>query len=137
LLAGFPKLYFQDPETKMFEAVPNGGQYCYNISSFQQPTNCLFHIGLLGYYQNRGSLDKTNGGSGLKAFPPGFKTITGNTVKRSKQFPDTKVDKYEHEQLNYIRKSLVKNGKSNTRRRDPYHRRDLRTTGSLPFAKTK
>ncbi|KAK7045818.1 hypothetical protein VNI00_007227 [Paramarasmius palmivorus] len=61
----FPKLYFRDPKTKMFEAVPNG---------------------LLIYYQNRGSLDKINGGPGLKAFPPGFRMITGNPVARSKKY---------------------------------------------------
>ncbi|KAI3610099.1 wsc domain [Moniliophthora roreri] len=64
----FPKLYFRDPKTKMFEAVPNGG--------------------LLVYYQNRGSLDKANGGPGLKAFPPGFRMITGNPVARSKKYQD-------------------------------------------------
>uniref|UniRef100_A0A0W0FVT9 DUF1996 domain-containing protein n=1 Tax=Moniliophthora roreri TaxID=221103 RepID=A0A0W0FVT9_MONRR len=62
----FPKLYFRDPKTKMFEAVPNGG--------------------LLIYYQNRGNLDKSNGGPGLKAFPPGFRMISGNPVARSKKY---------------------------------------------------
>jgi hypothetical protein len=42
----FPKLYFQDPKTKLFEPVANGG--------------------LLVYYQNRGDADKRNGGPGLK-----------------------------------------------------------------------
>ncbi|KAJ7129906.1 hypothetical protein C8R43DRAFT_1026175 [Mycena crocata] len=62
----FPKLYFQDPRTKLFEPVPNGG--------------------LLVYYQNRGDGDVRNGGSGLKAFPPGFKMLTGNPRLRSKKF---------------------------------------------------
>ncbi|KAF8158279.1 hypothetical protein B0H34DRAFT_846084 [Crassisporium funariophilum] len=62
----FPKLYFQDPQTKLFEPVPNGG--------------------LLVYYQNRGDGDKRNGGPGLKAFPPGFKMISGNPRSRSKKF---------------------------------------------------
>ncbi|KAG7093489.1 hypothetical protein E1B28_007163 [Marasmius oreades] len=61
----FPKLYFRDPKTKTFEAVPNGG--------------------LLIYYQNRGNLDKANGGPGLKAFPPGFRMLSGNPVLRTKK----------------------------------------------------
>ncbi|KAJ7159311.1 hypothetical protein C8R43DRAFT_1124525 [Mycena crocata] len=64
----FPKLYFQDPRTKLFEAVPDGG--------------------LLVYYQNRGAGDVSNGGKGLKAFPPGFKMITGNPRSRSKKFAE-------------------------------------------------
>ncbi|KAK7055313.1 WSC domain protein [Favolaschia claudopus] len=63
----FPKLYFQDPKTKLFEPVNNGG--------------------LLVYYQNRGDGDVSNGGPGLKAFPPGFKMITGSPARRSKKFP--------------------------------------------------
>ncbi|KAF7351502.1 WSC domain protein [Mycena sanguinolenta] len=63
----FPKLYFQDPQTKLFEPVDNGG--------------------LLVYYQNRGDGDVSNGGPGLKAFPPGFKMITGNPARRSKKYP--------------------------------------------------
>ncbi|KAG6910694.1 hypothetical protein DXG01_008738 [Tephrocybe rancida] len=62
----FPKLYFQDPKTKLFEAVGNGG--------------------LLVYYQNRGNGDVANGGTGLKAFPPGFKMLTGNPTARSKKY---------------------------------------------------
>jgi hypothetical protein len=42
----FPKLYFHDPKTGLFEEVPNGG--------------------LLVYYENRGQLDKSNGGPGIK-----------------------------------------------------------------------
>ncbi|KAJ7133898.1 hypothetical protein C8R43DRAFT_956435 [Mycena crocata] len=61
----FPKLYFQDPKTQLFEPVPNGG--------------------LLVYYQNRGDGDVSNDGPGLKAFPPGFKMITGNPRSRSKK----------------------------------------------------
>ncbi|KAF8884527.1 hypothetical protein BD779DRAFT_779221 [Infundibulicybe gibba] len=64
----FPKLYFQDPQTKLFEPVSNGG--------------------LLVYYQNRGDGDVVNGGPGLKAFPPGFKMLTGNPTARSKKYPD-------------------------------------------------
>ncbi|KAJ7185012.1 hypothetical protein C8R46DRAFT_883200 [Mycena filopes] len=63
----YPKLYFQDPKTKLFEAVPDGG--------------------LLVYYQNRGDGDKSNGGPGIKAFPPGLKMITGDPKRRSKKFP--------------------------------------------------
>ncbi|KAF8169957.1 hypothetical protein K438DRAFT_1982857 [Mycena galopus ATCC 62051] len=63
----FPKLYFRDPSTKLFEPVDNGG--------------------LLVYYQNRGNGDVSNGGSGLKAFPPGFKMITGNPTRRNKTYP--------------------------------------------------
>ncbi|PBK62265.1 hypothetical protein ARMSODRAFT_964281 [Armillaria solidipes] len=63
----FPKLYFRDPETGLFESVANGG--------------------LLIYYQNRGSMDVANGGPGLKAFPEGFRMITGDPRKRSFQYP--------------------------------------------------
>jgi len=42
----YPKLYFQDPVTKTFTPVSNGG--------------------LLVYYQNRGDGDVSNGGKGLK-----------------------------------------------------------------------
>ncbi|KAJ7892209.1 hypothetical protein B0H13DRAFT_2038662 [Mycena leptocephala] len=62
----FPKLYFQDPKTKLFEAVPNGG--------------------LLVYYQNRGNGDVSNGGPGLKAFPAGFKMLSGSPTLRTKKF---------------------------------------------------
>lgn len=65
IIIGFPKLYFRDPKTKMFEAVPNGG--------------------LLIYYLNRGDADVGYGGPGLKAFPEGFKMITGNPRARSKK----------------------------------------------------
>ncbi|KAG9084865.1 hypothetical protein FS749_004892 [Ceratobasidium sp. UAMH 11750] len=64
----FPKLYFRDPKTKLFEPVGNGG--------------------LLVYYQNRGDGDVSNGGAGLKAFPPGFKMISGNPVARSKKYTE-------------------------------------------------
>ncbi|QRW06356.1 WSC domain protein [Ceratobasidium sp. AG-Ba] len=64
----FPKLYFQDPKTKLFEPVGNGG--------------------LLVYYQNRGDGDVRNGGAGLKAFPQGFKMITGSPVARSKKYTE-------------------------------------------------
>ncbi|KAG8728130.1 hypothetical protein FRC12_021990 [Ceratobasidium sp. 428] len=64
----FPKLYFRDPKTKQFEAVPNGG--------------------LLVYYQNRGTQDKINGGPGLKAFPQGFKMVSGNPFSRSKKYAE-------------------------------------------------
>ncbi|KAJ7775838.1 hypothetical protein B0H14DRAFT_3588167 [Mycena olivaceomarginata] len=60
------QLYFQDPKTKLFEPVANGG--------------------LLVYYQNRGDGDKSNGGPGLKAFPPGLRMITGDPKHRSKKF---------------------------------------------------
>ncbi|EPQ54999.1 hypothetical protein GLOTRDRAFT_105878 [Gloeophyllum trabeum ATCC 11539] len=43
--------------------------------------------GLLVYYQNRGDLDKKNGGPGLKAFPPGLRMITGDPRRRSKKYP--------------------------------------------------
>ncbi|KAG5724570.1 hypothetical protein E4T56_gene19828 [Termitomyces sp. T112] len=66
IISGFPKLYFQDPNTKLFEPVGNGG--------------------LLVYYQNRGNGDVTNGGPGLKAFPPGFKMLSGNPVARSQKY---------------------------------------------------
>ncbi|KAF8908199.1 hypothetical protein CPB84DRAFT_1843653 [Gymnopilus junonius] len=62
----FPKLYFQDPQNKSFTPVPNGG--------------------LLVYYENRGNNDTSNGGTGLKAFPPGFKMISGSPTRRSRKF---------------------------------------------------
>jgi hypothetical protein len=47
----FPKLYFHDPKTGLFEDVPNGG--------------------LLVTYKNSGAQDKANGGPGLKVSRPG------------------------------------------------------------------
>lgn len=41
--------------------------------------------GLLIYYQNRGDGDVRNGGTGLKAFPPGFKMLSGNPRARTKK----------------------------------------------------
>ncbi|KAJ7281367.1 hypothetical protein C8J57DRAFT_1173226 [Mycena rebaudengoi] len=64
----FPKLYFQDPKTKIFEPVANGG--------------------LLVYYQNRGDDDVSNGGKGLKAFPPGFMMLAGDAKSRSKKWAE-------------------------------------------------
>ncbi|KAF8178495.1 hypothetical protein BJ912DRAFT_665000 [Pholiota molesta] len=62
----FPKLYLKDPKTGLFEPVPDGG--------------------LLVYYQNRGNSDVSNGGPGLKAFPPGLKMISGNPARRSRKY---------------------------------------------------
>ncbi|KAJ8514603.1 hypothetical protein ONZ45_g7887 [Pleurotus djamor] len=64
----FPTLYFRDPKTQQYEVVPNGG--------------------LLVYYQNRGKGDVANGGIGLKAFPPGFRMISGDPKRRSKQYQE-------------------------------------------------
>jgi len=61
----FPTLYFHDPANGSYIAVPNGG--------------------LLVYYENRGDLDVSNGGTGLKAFPPGFRMISGSAGSRSSQ----------------------------------------------------
>ncbi|EIW82571.1 hypothetical protein CONPUDRAFT_53145 [Coniophora puteana RWD-64-598 SS2] len=61
----FPKLYFQDPTDGHFEEVANGG--------------------LLVYYLNRGDQDASNNGPGLKAFPEGFRMISGDAVSRSDQ----------------------------------------------------
>ena len=63
---GFPKLYFKDPKDGKFEEVSNGG--------------------LLIYYQNRGNEDVRNGGPGLKAFPPGFKMISGRPTRRGTKY---------------------------------------------------
>ncbi|KDQ20403.1 hypothetical protein BOTBODRAFT_306441 [Botryobasidium botryosum FD-172 SS1] len=63
----FPKLYFHDKAKGQFEPVPNGG--------------------LLIYYQNRGDGDPANGGKGLKAFPKGFRMISGNPQARSRKYP--------------------------------------------------
>ncbi|KAJ7896638.1 hypothetical protein B0H14DRAFT_2558007 [Mycena olivaceomarginata] len=54
----FPKLYFQDPKTKLFEPVANGG--------------------LLVYYQNPRRR--------RQAFPPGLRMIAGDPKRRSKKF---------------------------------------------------
>jgi len=62
----FPKLYFRDPQAHTYSEVANGG--------------------LLVYYQNRGNGDVANGGSGLKAFPPGFKMISGSPTRRSRKY---------------------------------------------------
>lgn len=51
----------------------------------QQCTHKLRCIGLLVYYENRGDLDVSNGGPGLKAFPPGFRMISGSAASRSDQ----------------------------------------------------
>lgn len=42
--------------------------------------------GLLVYYLQRGDADALNGGPGLKAFPEGFKMISGNPRSRSKKY---------------------------------------------------
>ncbi|KAL1745623.1 hypothetical protein HDZ31DRAFT_62936 [Schizophyllum fasciatum] len=62
----FPKLYFKDPAVGKYEEVANGG--------------------LLIYYQNRGDEDVQNGGRGLKAFPPGFKMISGRPTRRGTKY---------------------------------------------------
>ncbi|KJA22476.1 hypothetical protein HYPSUDRAFT_40849 [Hypholoma sublateritium FD-334 SS-4] len=62
----FAKLYLHDPQTGQYESVPNGG--------------------LLVYYENRGSGDVSNGGPGLKAFPPGLKMISGDPTRRSRKY---------------------------------------------------
>jgi len=62
----FPKLYFHDRSANTFEEVPNGG--------------------LLVYYQNRGTMDVANGGTGLKAFPPGLKMVSGNPRRRGTKY---------------------------------------------------
>ncbi|KAL4074616.1 hypothetical protein V8B97DRAFT_2093653, partial [Scleroderma yunnanense] len=60
-----PTLYFHDKTNDTYELVPNGG--------------------LLVYYQNRGQGDVSNGGPGLKAFPAGFRMISGNPALRTKK----------------------------------------------------
>ncbi|KAJ3512650.1 hypothetical protein NLJ89_g3400 [Agrocybe chaxingu] len=62
----FPKLYFLNTQNNTFEDVPNGG--------------------LLVYYQNRGTGDVSNGGTGLKAFPPGLKMISGDPRRRARKY---------------------------------------------------
>ncbi|EGN96084.1 hypothetical protein SERLA73DRAFT_59220 [Serpula lacrymans var. lacrymans S7.3] len=47
-----------------------------------------FLLGLLVYYQNRGNGDVSNGGPGLKAFPPGFRMISGDPTLRTKKYPE-------------------------------------------------
>ncbi|TFK23892.1 hypothetical protein FA15DRAFT_670095 [Coprinopsis marcescibilis] len=63
----FPKLYFRDPTNDNVEPVPNGG--------------------LLVYYQNRGSQDRSSNGTGLRAFPPGFRMMSGDPARRSRKRP--------------------------------------------------
>ncbi|KAH7107474.1 hypothetical protein BKA62DRAFT_683507 [Auriculariales sp. MPI-PUGE-AT-0066] len=58
-----PQLWFHDKKADTFEPVPNGG--------------------LLIYYQQRGD-DKAN----IKAFPAGFRMLTGNPAKRSKHYEE-------------------------------------------------
>lgn len=58
----------RDPVTGQFEKVPNGG--------------------LLIYYQNRGDGDVGNGGTGLKAFPAGFRMLSGNAANRAKHYTE-------------------------------------------------
>lgn len=82
--SGFPKLYFRDPNTRQFESVANGGELRRQSMSFEVELNTC--PGLLAYYQNRGTQDKANGGPGLKAFPPGFRMVTGNPLKRSARY---------------------------------------------------
>ncbi|KAH7929788.1 hypothetical protein BV22DRAFT_1001996 [Leucogyrophana mollusca] len=64
----FPKLYFHDKTANTYEEVANGG--------------------LLIYYQNRGDGDVSNGGTGLKAFPAGFRMISGNPALRTKKYTE-------------------------------------------------
>ena len=78
--AGFPKLYFKDPITGTYESVGDGGKL---FPSKICDWILTPHAGLLVYYLNRGNLDKSNGGPGLTAFPPGFKMISGSAASRS------------------------------------------------------
>ncbi|CAE6472003.1 unnamed protein product [Rhizoctonia solani] len=78
----FPKLYFRDPKTKLFEPVGNGG--------------------LLVYYLNRGDADVFYGGPGLKAFPEGFKMISGNPRSRSKKYVPTDSSSNQEVVLNVV-----------------------------------
>ncbi|KAJ7680105.1 hypothetical protein B0H17DRAFT_1206094 [Mycena rosella] len=57
----FPKLYFQDPKTKLFEPV-NNGTYSFTIRTVATETNLTV------------------------AFPPGLRMITGDPRRRSKKF---------------------------------------------------
>ncbi|KAH9476212.1 hypothetical protein JR316_0011783 [Psilocybe cubensis] len=50
----------------MFEAVPDGG--------------------LLVYYENRGAVDASNGGPGLRAFPPGLRMVSGDPQRRARRY---------------------------------------------------
>lgn len=58
-------MYFRDPKTKLFEPVGGGG--------------------LVVHYLNDGDGAKNNGGEGLKAFPEGFKMISGDMALRGHQ----------------------------------------------------
>lgn len=78
---GFPKLYFKDPVDGHYEDVPNQGT-CQSLS-VKKLKKIYFLSGLLVYYLNRGDQDKSNGGPGLKAFPPGFQMVSGSAVSRS------------------------------------------------------
>ena len=99
-------LDFRDPKTKNFEAVPDGGRY----TSKSLRISYSARIGLLIYYQNRGNGDKANGGSGIKAFPPGFKMISGNIAARSKKCVD--ITLYPLRVLTNCRDTDTKKGKA-------------------------
>lgn len=81
----FPKLYFHNRQNITYTEVPNGGKsllrLSWSVSHIRRP-----RLGLLVYYQNRGDGDKSNGGSGLKAFPAGLKMITGSPTRRSRKW---------------------------------------------------
>jgi hypothetical protein len=76
----FPKLYFRNPKTHTYSEVANGGRL--TLEPMDRTNVCS---GLLVYYQNRGNGDVSNGGPGLKAFPPGFKMISGSATRRSRK----------------------------------------------------
>jgi len=68
-----PTLFFQDPKTKTFEQVPNGG--------------------LLAYYQQRGD-NKT----AIQPYPPGFRMLTGDMTRRVKRYEDGEGSQAELEE---------------------------------------
>ena len=78
---GFPKLYFKDPRDGHYEDVPNQGTVQRLLTKKMKAI--YFLSGLLVYYLNRGNQDKSNGGPGLKAFPPGFQMVAGSALSRS------------------------------------------------------
>jgi hypothetical protein len=60
----FPKLYFHDPKTGLFEQVPNGGLLIYYRA--YPAAVCRRMVWADCLPENRGDLDKANGGPGLK-----------------------------------------------------------------------
>jgi hypothetical protein len=80
----FPTLFFRDPATGYFERVGNGGLV--RVCGLSECMGADLDPQLV-YYLYRGDGDKSNGGPGLTAFPPGLRMLSGDPTRRSKQYP--------------------------------------------------